>query len=321
MSARQQRAATSHVTNFARLRSWLFHHFSCLDKSLLHLSRTPLASLLTMAVIGIALALPGGLYMLTKNLLNLSTAWDDDTQITLYLKKSVNDQQAKDLALKLNNPSRYASIRFLSRDQALQEFRLMTGFDEALDKLDENPLPATILLTPASHLSSSELETMLTNLKSEPQVELAQLDLYWVKRLHSIIQIAQRGLMIVFALLAAAVILMIGNTIRLEIENRRDEIVITKLFGATHSFIRRPFLYDGLWFGLLGGLLACLLIIGALWLLSGPVDTLIALYDSSFQPVYPDFLFILTTILFGGLLGYIGAWAAVSQHLHKIEPT
>jgi len=197
----------------------------------------------------------------------------------------------------------------------------MTRFDDALDKLEQNPLPPVILITPLDSRTPDELETILEKLKTRPEVELAQLDLKWIKRLNAIIQIIQRSLIVIFALLALAVILVVGNTIRLEIENRRDEIIITKLFGATHAFIRRPFLYDGLWFGLFGGLFACLLITGALWLLGRPVATLIALYNSEFQPIYPDFMFILVLILLGGLLGYIGAWTAVSQHLHNIEPT
>jgi len=303
------------------MRSWLIHHIGCLNESLLRLFRTPLASLLTMAVLGIALALPGGLYMLTNNLLSVSGSWDAETRITLYLKEDVTDLQAEDLVLALHDPLAYSSIQFLSRDQALEEFRQMTRFDDALDKLEQNPLPPVILITPLDSRTPDELETILEKLKTRPEVELAQLDLKWIKRLNAIIQIIQRSLIVIFALLALAVILVVGNTIRLEIENRRDEIIITKLFGATHAFIRRPFLYDGLWFGLFGGLFACLLITGALWLLGRPVATLIALYNSEFQPIYPDFMFILVLILLGGLLGYIGAWTAVSQHLHNIEPT
>ena len=115
-------------------------------------------------------------------------------------------------------------------------------------------------------------------------------------------------------------ILVVGNTIRLEIENRRDEIVITKLFGATHAYIRRPFLYDGMWYGLFGGLFASLLIVAAVWLLSEPVLRLIALYESSFALIFPGAPFIAGITVFGGLLGYLGAWTAVSQHLYKIEP-
>ena len=320
MNARTQRAATARITSMTRFHAWLAHNAGCLNESLQRFTKTPLANLLTIMVLGIALSLPGSLYMLTKNLLSLSGNWDKGTHITLYLNQDVGDAQAAELALSLEDPARYSSIQFLSRDQALAEFRRLTRFNEALDKLDKNPLPAVILLTPVDTLTAKQLQPLLGALQDRPEVELAQLDLQWIQRLQSILQIAQRALLVVFALLALAVILVVGNTIRLEIENRRDEIVITKLFGATHAFIRRPFLYDGLWFGLLGGLLSSLLIVIALWLLASPVARLIALYDSNFQPIYPDTLFILTMIVFGGLLGYAGAWLAVSQHLHQIEP-
>ena len=178
-----------------------------------------------------------------------------------------------------------------------------------------------MVVTPSIDHSSPEAgEALLKKLAKQPEVDLAQLDLEWIKRLRGIIEIIQQAVIIIAGILAIAVMLVVGNTIRLEIENRRDEIIITKIFGATHSYIRRPFLYDGLWFGLLSGVLACILIIAALWLLSEPVIRLIALYDSDFSPIYPDGVFIIGITLFGGLLGYLGAWSAVSQHLYKIEP-
>jgi len=196
----------------------------------------------------------------------------------------------------------------------------MAEFQNALEHIAENPLPAVILITPRNSLSTQSLEEIRADLVAKSQIELAQLDLEWIKRLRGIIEIIQQAVLIIAAILAIAVILVVGNTIRLEIENRRDEIVITKLFGATHAYIRRPFLYDGMWFGLLGGLFASALIITALWLISEPVTRLIALYDSSFVPIYPDLIFIAGITLLGGLLGYLGAWSAVSQHLYKIEP-
>lgn len=320
MKTRQQRAATSHVTRSTQVRSWSSHHSGCLNESLLRLLRTPLSSLLTMAVLAIALALPGGLYVLSQNLLSLSKHWDTDTQITLYINRDIPDQQAEALSRQLAKDPRFTHVEFLSRDHALEEFRRMAEFQNALEHISENPLPAVILITPTSTLSTQSLDEIRSELVGKSQVELAQLDLEWIKRLRGIIEIIQQAVIIIAAILAIAVILVVGNTIRLEIENRRDEIIITKLFGATHAYIRRPFLYDGLWFGLLGGLSACVLIMAALWLLSEPVIRLIALYDSSFSPIYPDVVFIAGITLLGGLLGYVGAWSAVSQHLYKIEP-
>ncbi len=318
--ARQTRAATSRITRMVRLRSWVLHHFSCAHESLSRLLKTPLASLLTVAMLAIALALPGGLYMLTQNMLALSGHWEADTQISLYLREDLDEQVARNMIANLQKDHRITKVQFMNRDEALDEFRQMTGFDEALDRLEHNPLPPVILLSPRKDLTADALTELLKELTAMLQIDLVQLDLEWIKRLKGILGLIQRSLLIVAGLLAIAVVLVVGNTIRLEIENRRDEIVITRLFGATHAFIRRPFLYDGIWFGLLGGLLACILIYAALRVLSEPVGRLIELYNSSFQPVYPGLSFIAALTIFAALLGYLGAWTAVSQHLHKIEP-
>lgn len=320
MAARKRHSASSRVTRWARLRSWSTHHQGCLRDSLVRLFRSPLSSTLTMAVLAIALALPGGLYILSLNILSLSEHWDTDAQISLFLNRDVSDEEGQALAEQLANEPRLARVEYLSRTQALEEFRQMTTFQEALEHISENPLPAVILATPSAALGTQQLDKLRIDLVTNAQVELAQLDLEWIKRLKGVVEIAQRAIIIIAAILAIAVILVVGNTIRLEIENRRDEIIITKLFGATHAYIRRPFLYDGFWFGLMGGLLASALISAALWLLSEPVAKLISLYESNFAPVYPGIIFILSLTLVGGLLGYAGAWSAVTQHLYKIEP-
>lgn len=320
MAKRTAKAATTHVTRATQLRAWWSHHVGCTGQSLLRLLKKPLSSLLTITVLAIALALPGGLYMLTQNILTLGSHWDTDTQITLYIQNTMTDEAAEAFAQDLQKEPRLQRVEFISREHALDEFRQMTGFDEAFDKLEHNPLPPVILSSPIRQLDTFALTALLEDLKNYPQVEHAQLDLEWIKRLNGIIDIIQRGLLVAVALLAIAVILVVGNTIRLEIENRRDEIIITKLFGATHAFIRRPFLYDGMWFGFLGGLLSCALVFAMLWLLSEPVAHLITLYSSDFEPVYPAPLEMMGCILFGSLLGYLGAWTAVTQHLYKIEP-
>ena len=315
-----QQAATDRITRVTQLRSWTIHHWGCLQQSLLRLVKKPLSSLLTIGVLGVVLALPGGLYVLTKNMLALTKHWDVGTQITLFLSHHITDQRAEELAIDLQADPRLQEVTFMSREQALDEFILMTGFHDVLTGLPDNPLPAVIVLLPMPSLDAAGLSGLLDDLKSRPSVELAQLDLEWVQRLNGIVKIIQYSLFLMIGLLAIAMILVVGNTIRLEIENRRDEIAVTKLFGATHTFIRRPFLYDGLWFGFLGGVLACTLILLGLWLLNDPVRGLLDLYHSRFKPIYPDPLVMTGIVLLGGGLGYLGAWAAVTIKLHKIEP-
>jgi cell division transport system permease protein len=316
------RAATANIKKGVRLVSWARHNTDCIRISLQRIFSTPMSSLLTISVLAISLALPGGLYMLTNNLLSLSGSWDIDAQITLYLREDIDNEQGSGFADTLKQDTRFVNVHYMSKVQALEEFKSLSGFADALSAMDENPLPAVINLLPsAAHSSPESLEKIQQEFANHPRVELSQLDLQWVKRLHAIVEMVQHGLLIVFALLALAVIFIVGNTIRLEIENRRDEIIITKLFGATHAFIRRPFLYDGFWFGFFGGIVACILILAGLWLIGGPAKDLLTLYDSQFQIQYPNTLFVLMMLFFGGFLGYLGAWSAVSQHLYKIEPS
>lgn len=320
MARPKQRSATSRVTSGARMRSWFAHHVDCIAQSLKRIFKTPVASSMTIAVLAIALSLPGSLYLLTLNILGLSDRWDTGTQLTAYLHTNISELESRSLMERLQEDNRFTQVTLLSREMALEEFKQMSSFQEAIDKLQENPLPPVILIKPSSSLDAGMLEAVRHELHDNPMIDLAQLDLQWVKRLRGIAKLIQRSLVVIFVLLAIAVILIIGNTIRLEIENRRSEIIITRLFGATPAFIRRPFLYDGFWFGLLGGLVACVLVFGALFTLNAPATELLVLYESDFQPEYPGWIFTLLLTAFGGFLGYLGAWSSVSQHLHRIEP-
>jgi cell division transport system permease protein len=289
--------------------------------SLGRLSRAPLATLMTAAVIGIAIALPGGLHTLVSNVRSLSGAWDGSASLSLFLTPKVDEAGARDLAQRLGAWPEVGTTRVIGRDEALAEFRRLSGFGEALDLLGENPLPVVLLLQPSRAAGTPEGAAALAErLGRLPEVEMAQLDLEWVRRLHAMTRTAERGIWVLVALLSLAVLLIVGNTIRLEINNRRPEIEITKLVGATNAFIRRPFLYDGLWYGLLGGLIAWLLISISLLLLQGPVAELAGLYDSQFDLAGLSFGGSLVVLGGSGLLGLAGAWLAVGRHLAAIEP-
>jgi len=303
------------------LHTYLLRHAQVALNSLGRLYRMPLASLMTAAVIGIALALPTGLYLLTANLQQLSTQWDGSTSLSLFLHKDVPLKQARALANKLRAWPEIEQLQLITPQQALGEFRQLSGFGDALDVLDENPLPAVLALKPAASVSDAEAAgQLLERLQKLPEVELAQLDLQWVKRFNAIVAIVRRSIWIVASLLGLAVLLITGNTIRLEIQNRHEEIEITKLIGATGAFIRRPFLYGGLWYGLGGAFLATLLVELAFLQLRGPVRQLAGLYQSGFSLQTLSFSDSLGLLLAGALLGLLGAWLAVSRHLAAIEP-
>jgi len=305
----------------SRLTAYMINHAQVFISSLGKLYRAPLSNLMTIAVIGIALAFPMGMMVLLQNIQTVSGGWNGATQISLFTKLNINDEKASEVGQRLRLMPEIESLHVLSREEAMQEFRSLSGFGEALDVLESNPLPAVLIIRPTTfHSTPAQVALLVEKLRSLPEIDIAQLDLQWVKRLYTIMEIGERGILVIAALLALAVLLTIGNTIRLDIQSRRDEIVIVKLIGATNAFIRRPFLYTGFWYGLLGGVFSWLMIEISLGLLAGPVEQLAGLYGSSFTLTSMNLLNTLILITCSLALGLCGSWIAVSRHLHEIEP-
>ena len=299
----------------------LLRHLQVFFYSIGQLSRHPFSLFMTAAVIGIALALPTSLHVLLKNAQQLSGGWDGAAQISVFLKKDISEQQAKALAKHLRKKTEIAQVNYISRDQALAEFKTKSGFGDALKALKTNPLPSVLIIHPALEYNQPEkTEALLKLIRTDTRVELAQLDMQWVKRLYAIMDIVSRGVFVLAILLALAVLLVVGNTIRLAIQNRKEEIVVMKLIGGTDAFIRRPFLYTGFWYGFLGAILAFLMVSIVLLMLSGPVEKLTSLYQNSFELSYLDFHTNLILLGTGITLGLIGSWLAVGRHLREIEP-
>ena len=318
---RKRRRSRSLRAN-ASPRAWLSRNLQALLASLGRLRQRPLGNLMSILVIAIAMALPTGLYLLVDNLQRLSQSWDGSISATLFLVPGVSDTRVSQLTEHLRNDPAIAELRHLPPEEALAEFRRHSGLAEALDLLEENPLPHVILIQlDDDRLSRQALSLLLQNLKNRPEVESAVADLEWVSRFQAMVNILQRSALLLSLLLALAVLLVIGNTIRLEILGRRKEIEIMKLVGGSNAFIRRPFLYEGFWYGLLGGLGALLLVELSRQLLQGPVSTLSSLYESGFTLRGADPETILAVLLCGCSLGVAGAWIAVQQQLAEIEPS
>lgn len=295
-------------------------HARVLVFSLGKLWQKPLGSLLTAAVIGITLALPAGLHVLVRNVSAVSYSWEGAAQISLFLKDSASRQRGEQLGDEIGQRPGVRKALYLSREQSLMEFRQLSGFGEALDLLGDNPLPAVIVVTPQSALNSEQVSELARALAALPEVENAQLDQQWLERLYAILEIIQRGVLLIAGVLGLAVMVTVGNTIRLDIENRREEIVVMKLIGAPDSFIRRPFLYTGLWYGIGGGIIAFVLVHLGLLALAGPAELLASLYESTHA--LSGLGFSGSLAMFGGgvLLGWVGAFWTVSRHLADIEP-
>ncbi|EHQ52341.1 hypothetical protein ECTPHS_06602 [Ectothiorhodospira sp. PHS-1] len=317
---RRRRALTLPPVH-ARFQAYGINHLRALVFSLGKLYRAPFSSALTLLVIAVALTLPTLLHVFLNNLQQATPQWSQTAQISVFLEDSVADAQLPALATRLAQRADVAEALPVTRAQALEEFRAHSGFAKALDTLGENPLPPLILVTPAlEHRSTAALEGLVNALNHMPEVSRALLDLQWVQRLFSIMEVLQRSMVVLSLLLGLGVLLVVGNTIRLDVQNRREEIEVAKLVGATDAFIRRPFLYGGLWLGLGGAMMAAVIVAITILLLSGPVQTLSQLYGGEWRLDGLGFRGTLTLLGLGALLGLAGSWITVNQHLRHIEP-
>lgn len=297
---------------------YLLRHAQVLFATLGQLARAPLATALTLAAIGITLALPSGLYVMLNNLERLSAGWERSAQISLFLKRDVSEAGAHKLAQQVRALPTVSGVEFISREAALAEFKRESGFGAALNALDSNPLPAVLIVRPAAS-DPLAVETLVASLARLPGVDLAQLDIEWLRRLASLLQLAERGVLLLAVLLSLAVLLIIGNTIRLVVVTRQTEIEIVQLVGGTPAFIRRPFLYTGLLQGLFGGLLAWFLVDVSLLFLNGPAQELAGLYGSGFGLNGLGLGAGTALALGGAALGWAGARLAVGQQLRRFD--
>jgi len=314
------KGAERHKIRFAdQRRNWTRNHVNVAAKAYHRLWASPLSTFMTLAVLAIALALPGALLAGLKNLQELSANWGAEPRISLYLHAEVQNDKAEQLSRELLLRNDLAAVELISRDQGLLEFRQSTGLEDVLQYLSDNPLPTVIVVLPLDK-SATALPILREKLAAMPEVDEAVLDMEWVQRLSAFVAVSERGVLVFGTLLAFAVLMVVGNTIRLLIENRRDEIVVAKLVGATNAWVRRPFLYTGAWFGLLGGVIAWVLIQVSLLLLEPPVERLAELYESQFEISGLGWQGSILLILVSTLLGLAGSWLAVGRHLREVEP-
>jgi len=313
-------ASLSDTRGFAnQFRAWLKNHRASLIDSTSRLVRQPFGSFFTCLVMAVALSLPMGLALLLDNVSQLGGSWQRAAQISLFLELDSGDAYGELLRDEIAAHEHVAEAQWISREQALTEFQVQSGLGEALRELPDNPLPGSILVTPEV-IDKDALVALLDELKKLPKVEQAQLDLMWIERLAAILQVGEHFIFALAVLLIAALLLVVGNTIRLHIENRRTEIEVINLVGGTAGYVRRPFLYMGVLYGVVAGVLSWVLLAFGLDWLNESVVRLAQLYGSDFSlsgvPIEDGF-----SLLFGAvLLGYIGAWLAVARHLRELSP-
>ena len=289
--------------------------------SLGELWRQPAASIMTVGVLGLSITLPSTLYIMVKNTEKISAGWDQASEISLFLTPQTNEVGAQQLLTRLSTWPEIESVTFIPADDALDEFQQLSGLGDAIAYLESNPLPDVVLVTPAEkHASPTAAQLLLDKLKTQREVDIGKLDIEWLERLYALLDIARELVSLIGALLFIAVVLIIGNTIRLNILNKRDEILVMKLVGATDAFIHRPFLYTGFWYGLLGGVLAWIAVILILWWMDSSIQAFAALYQKDFNITGLTGSALLTMLVLSVLLGLLGSLISVERHVRQIEP-
>jgi cell division transport system permease protein len=295
----------------------MYSFFSSLGTLLSH----RVGTLMTVLVLGIAMALPLGLYIMVNNLRSLDLQQEEWGAITVFLRSETSEEQAIALA-GLIDESLDASAETISPDQGMEQFREASGFGQALEMFEENPLPWVLVVTP-SVADGSSLEASVARLENwlqaRPEVELVQADFKWLQRLSGLLKLGEALVSVLTAVFSLAVIVVVANTIRLDVANRSEEIQVLSLVGAGNGFIRQPFLYSGFWYGLLGALVALLLFNVCLYFLRQPLEQLLDAYGNRFEVHNLGESDVFLVILAGGVLGFLGAWLSVQRHLRQIR--
>ncbi|HEY5806500.1 MAG TPA: permease-like cell division protein FtsX [Povalibacter sp.] len=302
--------------------AWVTRHLQTLIGALGRLSQHKFATLLTTLVIGIALALPACLHLLIANMQSATGNWNRAVDMSVYLRIPSSVDELQRIADRIRQRRDVADIEVITADTALKAFRRDSGFGPAIDALTGNPLPHSLVIHPkAEYATAAHLEELAGDIRALPSVELVQLDTAWVNRLQAILEAIRRGVMLTAAFLALGVMAIVGNTIRLDIHNRRAEIEVTKLVGGSDAFVRRPFLYSGVWYGVGGALIAWLLTAVVVGTLREPVGRIAGLYGSGFQISGLGLKPTLILLGSGVILGWLGSFVAASRHLRQIEPS
>lgn len=311
------RPVKKHQLN-AKLILWIEHHIESLSASFKRNLSNPLSFSFTAAMIAIALSIPMSMYILFSSAQQLTQQWDSDKQITLFLNDNITLKQAQSLAEEIQNNQLIVNSYVIEKQQALEDFKQQMGLDSLSVDLPDNPIPHLIVVEPDTSLSDiNNLQTLEDQLKTIKQVQLVQFDLLWVQKLTTMLDLFNRIQWIVSLILLFAITLIIINVIRWEVSARHSEIEIIKLVGASDAYVRRPFLYSGLWLGFAGSVLAILIVTIGSWLIQPKTSQLALLFGSDFEVTTLSTNICLLIVLLLCFVGVVGSWIAVTHKLKK----
>ncbi|MCM2131678.1 permease-like cell division protein FtsX [Larsenimonas rhizosphaerae] len=318
MSSR--RGANQQAPSFLQQRrAWQAHHRQVARDSLIRLRQRPLGTLMTLFAIAVALVLPATLWLLLGGAQVLDRNLEDTAQLTVYLSPSLEEASAREVADKVRQRADVGRVELITAAEGLHQFQASLDLGDALQGLDHNPLPASLVVQPVTRTPEA-VAALAMQLRQVNGVDEASADMQWLERLKQLTRLGQRIVLAFGALFALGVLLIVGNTIRLAVENRRDEIEVVTLIGATHAFVRRPFLYSGAWLGLGGGMLALVLLAVGMGWLSSPLSALASSYGTDWELPGLGFEGSLLLLVCSTVLGWLGAWIAVGRHLARMRP-
>lgn len=300
-----------------RIGAWRDLHLYSMVSSFGRLVQRPWATLLTVGVMAVALALPLCLALILGNVERLSGSFREARDISLFLQPEIAPERVEAVRDQVQRLPGAESVSLRTSAQGLEEFRQMADFAGALALLDYNPLPAVLVVTPQTGVDGATLADTLRDL---PETDFVQHDAAWRARLGAWLGFGRRLTILAATLLGLGVLLVVGNTVRLDIQGRAEEIQTVQLLGATDGFVRRPFLYLGAWYGALAAVLAVAIAVVARAALQAPVSALVASYGSTFELLGIDPITAVAVLTGGMLLGWLGAWLAAGHHLRQTLP-
>lgn len=301
------------------MRAWISHHTRSLLDVLTRLARAPVTNILNIAIIGVALALPTGLYIGLKSLQSFVAATPAEPQLTVFMKLDASAPQIEEIGNRLRKHAGVRNTRYVSREDALAELKRNAALGDVLAGLEGNPLPAAFVVD-ARDATAPALEKLQSELSAWPKVEQVKLDSDWARRLEAIVRLGRAIVIMLASLLGFALVAVTFNTIRLQILTRREEIEVSRLIGATDAFIRRPFLYYGFVLGLAGGVVGCAMVAGGVVWLNRHLSDLSQLYATELRLNLVPLVDLVSIVAFTAALGWLGAWLSVTRHLSALKP-
>ncbi|PAJ75854.1 cell division protein FtsX [Pseudoalteromonas sp. NBT06-2] len=320
----KSRMSQASNTDTSLVMTWYFIVLNIMRQgvhSLGEIWRTTTASMMTVAVLGVSLTLPTTLYLVVKNVQQVSSGFENASEISLFVKQGLPDKETKSLVKRLKLYPEISDVTYISNEVALEEFKQVSGFGQALDYLDSNPLPSVISVTPTKRHSKPETaRKLLIKLESEREIDFGKLDIEWLERLNALLSLLRESVITIAFLLLTSVILIIGNTIRLSIMDKKEEIQVMKLVGATNQFIQTPFLWTGIWYGIIGGFFAYICIELMMWWLGSAISEVAGVYQAEFLLQGLSFFEFTNLIVLAVLLGLFGSYLSVKRYIKTIEP-